>query len=132
MTTKKPLSIILFLTVFMFGILNLQSQSCPESLELSNVNEVINFLDTHREGLKTARAWARKNNRPKIELVTNKLEYWSKDIKRYILKYKDSHPTKVCERLYKKEAHYFVDFFNLAVLYKNFPNGVSIDYSKYK
>lgn len=112
---------------------NLHAQSnCPDQFKPSDFEEYIKVLDKYRINLKVVRKWARLNDRPDIELATNRLEYWSKDIKRYILKYKDTNTDKVCERFFKKDAAYFGDFGMLALFYKHMPNLAPINYTKYK
>ncbi|MFY7670568.1 hypothetical protein ACOSP6_05725 [Tenacibaculum sp. MEBiC06402] len=132
MLITKTIKLLLLIIISTFGLLNLQGQNCSNQKEISNLDELIRFLDQHRSNLKKVRDWSRKNERPKIELASNRLEYWSKDIKRYIIKYKKSHQVKVCERVYKKEAQYFRDFFFLAMMYKEAPNFAPINFSKYK
>lgn len=112
-------------------VINTQAQ-CPKDYQVSDFDEIVDALDRYRPNLKTTRQWARKNDRPDIESASNKLEYWSKDVKRYILNYKNSHTNKVCERLFKKDYEYFGDFLLLALFYKKNPSSSGINFKKYE
>lgn len=105
---------------------------CPKDFKADDFNEIVEALDRYRPNLKEIRQWARINERSDIEKATNRLEYWSKDVKRYILKHKESHINKVCERVFKKEYKYFSDFLLLTIFYKKNPTSSDVNFKKYQ
>ncbi len=109
---KKIITIttILLLT---FTVKAQETYTCPEGWNVEKLMEYPPVLDELRPKLKVLRQWARKNNNPQAELVTNRLEYWAKDMGRYIRNYANSHTDKVCERLLVKDLEYFYDFMYL-------------------
>ncbi|HHH50147.1 MAG TPA: hypothetical protein ENK52_04130 [Saprospiraceae bacterium] len=134
-------NILAIALMYLFITSNALAQSnniCPESITVNKMLDLPKKLEELRPKLKTIRAWARKNNNAQLELVTNRLEYWAKDITRYIQKYTKSHTDKVCERLTKKDRQYLYDFYVLtSPIYDFYYPSISaranaIDLNKYK
>lgn len=92
-----------------------------------------NALSINMPHIKKTRQWARKNNRPEVELATNRLEYWAKKMIQAIDANNGKNQDALCEK-FEKERTYTSDFIQLTIMFI-FSNGVSansIDYSKYK
>lgn len=133
-------NIILLLFVFLITQINYSQNNtnnfCAE-IDTNDLLENAAYLDTHRNELRKLRTWARKNNKPQVELFSNKLEYWSKVMSRDIKKYAHEHKQKMCERLYINDKDYFFDFIIISWamldLNNSFDRRLSrIDITKYK
>jgi len=103
----KKLITIAIVLLFAFSA---KAQNCPENFDAEKLLEYSTWIDSLRPKLKVVRQWARTNNNAQAELVTNRLEYWAKDISRYIKKYAESHTDAVCKRLTKADFEYLSDF----------------------
>lgn len=92
-----------------------------------------NALQINIPRLRQTRQWARKNNKPQIELATNRLEYWAKKYIQFIDKNKDKNMNAVCEK-FEKEQQYISDFVQLSFIFflTNGMNWENVEYSKYK
>ena len=106
------ITIILLLTI---SAKAQKTHTCPEGFNAKKLLEFPTELDKLRPKLKILRQWARANNNTQAEVTTNKLEYWAKDIARYIRKYAESHTDKVCERIMETDYKYLSDFFILTI-----------------
>jgi len=109
-----------------------ETYNCPENFEVSDFTEYENVLEAYRDNLKNVRKWARENNREDIVWSTLRLEHWSSEIRRFIVKYKESHTDVVCKRLFITDAHKFQDYLSLGFLYQHQPDIAPIDHTKYK
>lgn len=85
----------------------------------------------YRQQIKDLRQWARKNNKPKYEAMTNKLEYWVKDTSRYIERYLDSEFDAVCKRIITKDYNYLGDFMIITLFPTDFVHLYLNDLSHY-
>ncbi len=105
---------------------------CAADTDMKTYTDMVEVLNSNRSGLRTARNISRKAAKQKgaekiqiqaygrIDLISNRLEYWSKDTARYLKKYTNSHPDAVCERM-DKDSAYMADFLLLGLVYKRSP-----------
>ena len=130
----------LCLLIFMCIKANAQSNSpCDvfknngfESVE-AYFKDFKNALSNNIPHLRQTRQWARKNNRPEVELATNRLEYWAKKMMQAIDTNNGKNQESLCEK-FEKERMYAGDFAQLSMMFL-LTNGLSVnsvDYSKYK
>lgn len=105
---------------------------CAADTDMKTYIDMVEVLNSNRSGLRTARDIARKNGKAKgltkershvyqrIDLISNRLEYWSKDTARYVRKYAKTHPDAVCDRM-DNDHVYMDDFLTLGLIYKLSP-----------
>lgn len=132
--------LILFLTFMATTTSHLHAQTACDQFQNNGFPSVEayfedfkNSLKTNMPKLKNTRQWARKNNKPQVELATNRLEYWAKKYIQFIDQYKQTNITAVCEK-FEKEIEYTGDFVQLTIMFQ-LTNGINwdkVDYSKYK
>lgn len=108
---------IITIAIVMLLALNINAQEntykCPKGFDADKLLEYPVEIDKLRPQLRVIRQWARNNDKPQVVIVTSRLEYWAKDIARYIRRYAESNTDKVCERLMKKNYQYLSDFVTL-------------------
>lgn len=100
------------------------------------------YLDRQRPALKDVRAYVSddkssshlsETQRAQISTTTHRLEYWSKDLARYIRQYGKSSPDKVCERIYVGDLQYLIDFaFLTNPAFVHWPEGSKVRFEDYK
>ncbi len=135
---KKFITVAIVLLLALSTNAQNKTYTCPKGFDVEKLLKFPDELDRLRPQLKIIRAWARKNNKKQAELVTNRLEYWAKDMARYIRKYAKSHTNKVCERVTVTDFKYLNDFITLTfplldTQYPTFQNRINaIDLTKYK
>lgn len=103
--------------------------------------ELLTYLDNNRPELRNVRAlisddsqsgYLSDERRAQISTTTHRLEYWAKDIARYIRNYSKTHPDKVCERVTVVDKKHMGDFVWLTGFYSKRPNSAPINYEDYK
>lgn len=115
-----------------------QGNPC-DFLETTNVSpadyfdDLKNALQQNLPQLKKTRQWARKNNKPKVELATNRLEYWAKKMIQAIDQNTPQNVDLLCEK-FQKELLYMNDFAQLTVMFilTHTTSIEKVDYSNYK
>lgn len=134
---KKTIFILVFLLAIVFK--SYSQSSCDQFNEVYGGNTEAYFADfksaltQNIPRLKTTRQWARKMNKPEVELATNRLEYWAKKFNQFIDQNLKKNPNAVCEK-FENEREYIVDFLDLTTMFllTNTSSHSNLDYSKYK
>ena len=136
---KKEIILIIFFLGMMVSNYAQVAKPCEEfqifGLESTEAyfEDLKKALEINLPKLKQTRQWARKNNKPQVELATNRLEYWAKKFNQFIHQNKESNLDAVCEK-FEKEREYISDFVQLTVMFylTNGLNWNKVDYTKYK
>ncbi|MEX0274606.1 MAG: hypothetical protein AB3N16_09530, partial [Flavobacteriaceae bacterium] len=124
----------LFVVLFMASLGH--AQHCPANFSKEQLEELAHILEDNLPKMAVVRKWARENNRPDIEMATNRLEWFAKDRARYIRKHKDTDFEAVCNRMFHPTyREYLSDYMTLTIpmpYVKMYGFLDDITYTKYK